>query len=63
MAKANMRYSKRKLIRDPRKIPPWFRSRAAEAMFWETHDFAAGILADGERVRKELDELLGLEDE
>ncbi len=57
-----MRYSKRKLIRDPRKIPPRFQSRAAEAMFWETHDFAAGILADGERVRKELDELLGLED-
>jgi len=53
---ASPRDLKRKMIANPREIPRRFRSRAAEAAFWESHDFAPGVLAGGERVRKELDE-------
>ncbi|WP_457637569.1 hypothetical protein [Oceanithermus sp.] len=57
----NLRNSKRKPVTDPREIPRQFRSLAAEAKFWESRDFAPGVLAEGERIRKELDELLGIE--
>jgi hypothetical protein len=58
---SNLRDLKRRVITDPRGIPKRFRSRAAEAAFWESHDFAPGVLVDGEGVRKELDKLLGVE--
>lgn len=61
-APANLRDLKRKLVTDPRDVPRRFRSRALEAAFWESHDFAPGVLTDGESVRKELDELLGIEE-
>lgn len=60
---ANLRGLKRKLIKGAREIPRRFRSRAEEATFWESHDFAPGVLADGEAVRRELDELLGVKEQ
>lgn len=53
---------KRKLVMDYREIPKRFRSRALEARFWESHDFAPGVLAEGKGVRGELDELLGVKE-
>ena len=60
---ASLHDSRRELVTDPRGIPRRFKSRAEEAAFWESHDFAPGVLTDGESVRKELDKLLGLRDE
>jgi len=63
MAPGNLRDPNHNLITNPREIPRRFLSHAAEAEFWESHAFAPGALVDGKRVRKELAELLGLEDE
>lgn len=57
---ASLHDSRRELVTDPREIPRRFKSRAEEAAFWESHDFAPGVLTDGESVRKEIDRLLGL---
>ncbi len=59
---ASLHDSKREMGTDTREIPRRFKSRAEEAAFWESHDFAPSVLTDGESVRKELDRLLGLRD-
>ena len=59
----NLRDKKRKLVTRPEEIPRRFASRAEEAAFWETHDFAPGALDDRPEVKKELDKALGLEGE
>ncbi len=59
----NLRDKKRKLITRREEIPRRFASRAEEAAFWESHDFAPGVLDDRPEVKKELDKALGLEDQ
>ena len=59
----NLRDKKRKLITKPEEIPRRFSSLAEEAAFWESHDFAPGVLNDHPAVKKELDKALGLEGE
>lgn len=58
----NFRDPKRKLLRSSPEIPSRFQSRKLEAVFWESTDFAPGVLADGAEIQKELDELLGLKE-
>ena len=54
--------SKRKLVMDYREMPKRFNSRASEARFWESRDFAPGVLVEGKSVYRELDELLGVKE-
>ncbi len=56
----DLRDIERKLITSLEQIPPSFPSREAEAEFWETHDFAEGVLEEGPEVDKEFAQALGL---
>jgi hypothetical protein len=56
----NLRDIERKLITALEQIPSSFASREAEAEFWETHDFAEGVLEEGPEVDKEFAQALGL---
>ncbi len=58
---ANLRDKKCKMVTKPEEIPRRFASRAEEAVFWEFHDFAPGVLDDRPDVKKELDKALGVE--
>lgn len=57
----NLRDKKRKLVTKSEEIPRHFASRAEEVAFWESHDFAPGVLDDRPEVKKELDKALGVE--
>lgn len=54
----NLRGKKRKVITRPEDIPRSFASRAEEADFWASHDFAPDVLDDRPEVEKELDQAI-----
>jgi hypothetical protein len=52
--------SERQLITSPDQIPESFPSWEAEDEFWRTHDFADGVLEEGEEVEAEFFKGLGV---
>ena len=58
----NFRDMERTLITSPDELPDFSEMTAEEeAEFWETHDFAEGVLEDGPEVDAEVYEALGIE--
>ena len=54
---------KRTLITSSDELPNFEKmTREEEAEFWETHDFAEGVLEDGPEIDAEVYEALGIED-
>lgn len=59
----NFRDITRKLITSPEEIPNFEDMKPGEeAEFWETHDFAEGVLEEGPQVRAEVYEALDIPD-
>lgn len=59
----NFRDTTRKLVTSPDEMPDFENmSPEEEAEFWETHDFAEGVLEDGPEINAEVYEALGIPD-
>ncbi len=59
----NLRDSARVLITSPDELPDFDSlTPEQEAEFWETHDFAEGVLEEGPEIDAEVYEALGIPD-